>query len=140
MTTQLLNLVAHLSSLLEIPAPLESDTTKSTCVWAITGSHTLFFSTLPSGYSVSCHIGKLPEKNREDFYLLLMRANFLGQGTNGHIIGMDQEEKFLTLSSKISYDITTEEFKELIEDFLNFVDYWRAELTKHITRARGLLI
>ena len=129
-------LLEELAVLLEMPPP--AATNKDPLLsWSITPSHELQFSTSGTEHSVSCNIGALPERNREDFFLLLMRANFLGQGTNGHVIGMDKEEKFLTLSSKIPYDVNVKGFKEYIEDFVNFVDYWRGELTGHVTQARG---
>jgi len=60
----------------------------------------------------------------------LMKANLLGQGTGEQAIGLDHEEKSLTLSCIIPYDINYKEFKEKIEDFVNYLDYWRLESEK----------
>ena len=60
-----------------------------------------------------------------------MRGNFLGQGTGGGVLAMDDNEKFLTLTLTMPYDINYKNFKETLEDFVNFADYWRQELLAH---------
>lgn len=84
-------------------------------------------------------IGDLPEPKREELVILLMKANLLGQGTGGSAIGLDASEKFLTLSLAIPYDINYKLFRDSIEDFTNFADYWRKELLRHTQEAeKGL--
>ena len=85
---------------------------------------------LSPGFSLQSNISPVPAKKREDLYIYLMRANFLGQGTGGARIGMDSDEKFLTLSLGFSYDMDYQTFKESVEDFVNYVAYWREETTK----------
>ncbi len=84
-------------------------------------SEVLFFGT----------IGTLPKLKREEFFILLMKANFLGQGTGGAVIGMDPEENLLTLSLLLPYDMNYKMFREALEDFANFLDYWKTELISH---------
>lgn len=62
--------------------------------------------------------------------MLLMKANFLGQGTLGGAIGIDDEEKFLTLSLTLPYDVNQRTFKEAVEDFANILDFWRDEVAR----------
>ncbi len=64
----------------------------------------------------------------EDFYMYLMKANFLGQGTAGAVISIDPNEKFLTLSLSIPYEVNYRQVRDRFEDFLNYVDYWRTEI------------
>ena len=135
---KLQNLLDALAKTLELEPAVPSEKEPLTR-WKITPSHDLSFGTFDRGFTLNCIIGEPPTRNKEDFYLLLMRANFLGQGTGGHIIGMDKEEKHLTLSSSIPYDVDVKRFKEIVEDFVNFVDYWRGELTRHATQASGPL-
>ena len=71
----------------------------------------------------------LPHHKKEDALALLMKANFLGQGTGGSTIGLTEDESFLTLSLGLPYDINYKEFKEALEDFVNFLDYWKVKLT-----------
>jgi hypothetical protein len=76
-------------------------------------------------------VAPCPLKKQEEIFSQLMRANFLGQGTGGGVIGLDEDEKFLTLSSYLPYDMNYNTFKEALGDFANFVDYWREEILKH---------
>ncbi|MBI2742958.1 MAG: type III secretion system chaperone [Chlamydiales bacterium] len=84
-------------------------------------------------------IGALPQQKREELFILLMKANLLGQGTGGSAIGLDPAEKFLTLSLAIPYDMNYKAFRETIEDFTNFTDYWRKELIRHAEEAEKSL-
>jgi len=61
---------------------------------------------------------------------ILMHANFLGQGTGGARIGIDAEEKVLTLSVGFPYEMNYPPFKECVEDFVNYVVYWRDDVAK----------
>lgn len=92
------------------------------------GMHTMIVEELTPGFSLWSSIAHLPDGDKEDLYLHLMQANFLGQGTGGGSIGIDQEEKSLTLSLCIPYEVKYEAFKEHVEDFLNYVEYWREQI------------
>ncbi|MBS0585509.1 MAG: type III secretion system chaperone [Verrucomicrobia bacterium] len=70
-------------------------------------------------------------KDREAFYIYIMKANFLGQGTGGATIGIDPDEKFLTLSLVIPYEVNYKLFKDRLEDFVNYLAYWRKEFKNH---------
>jgi len=85
---------------------------------------------LSPGFSLHANVAPIPTKKREEFYIYLMRANFLGQGTGGARIGMDADEKFLTLSHGFSYDMDYQVFRDTVEDFVNFVAFWREETAK----------
>jgi hypothetical protein len=100
----------------------------------------LFLKEQETGLFLFSQIAPLPPQKREELFILLMKANFLGQGTGGSTIGLDKDEKFLTLSLTIPYDMNYKAFKEIIEDFANFVDYWRSEILRHAEDAeKGLL-
>jgi len=71
----------------------------------------------------------LPEYRKEGMLTLLMKANFLGQGTGGGSLGLTEDESFLTLSLGLPYDMNYKEFKESLEDFVNFLDYWKVKVT-----------
>ena len=89
---------------------------------------------------VAANILECPEKHRELLFTYLMKANFLGKSTAGAAIGLDAQEKFLTLSLTIPYDITYKAFKDTIEDFTNYLIYWREEIERHQMAAdRGIL-
>ncbi len=92
------------------------------------------------GVSFLGKIGPCPTVKREDLFILLMKANFLGQGTGGAVIALDGNENFLTLSSLIPYDMNYKMFKEALEDFANYLDYWREELVRHKKAAEESMI
>jgi hypothetical protein len=88
------------------------------------------FMDLEPGISVSSNICDCPKKNREDIFIWIMRANLLGQGTGSCRIGLSSDEKVLTLSLGLPYEINYPTFKEKFEDFINYVIYWREEIAK----------
>lgn len=142
MTTEIPKLPELLNELalaLEL-APLAPAEKKRPIRMALSPAHAIDFRELPKGFSMLSRIGECPPKNKEDFYLYLMRANFLGQGTGNYVLGMDPEEKNLTLSSYFPYEMDFKKFKETVEDFVNFVDYWKDELASHIAQADGTFI
>lgn len=97
---------------------------------SISSDLSLTIHTLSPGLSFHSRIAPISIQKRDELYIYLMRANFLGQGTGGARIGMDADEKFLTLSHGFAYDMDYQTFKESVEDFVNYVAYWREETAK----------
>jgi hypothetical protein len=85
-------------------------------------------------------LGPCPIKKREELFIKLMKANFLGQGTGGSTIALDENENFLTLSSVLPYDMNYKMFKDAFEDFTNYLDYWKEELVRHQKMAEESII
>ena len=83
---------------------------------------------LEIGLSLHANFGALPEEKREEVVMHLMKANYLGEGTGGGVIGMSADEKYLTLSLSLPYEVTYKTFKERIEEFVNYVNYWREQM------------
>ena len=96
----------------------------------LSASVTITAEELDPGIWLQAVIGPLPGGNREDLFIYLMQANYLGQGTGGSVIGMDADENFLTLSLSIVYDMNYRMFKEKLEEFVNYLSYWREELER----------
>ena len=71
-----------------------------------------------------------PQPKKEELLTLLMKANFLGQGTGGSVIGLTEDESFLTLSLALPYEMDYKAFREAVEDFVNFIDYWKGQIVK----------
>lgn len=94
------------------------------------GNEIIALKDLEPGVAMQAQISLCPEKKKEDLFIFLMRANLLGQGTGGARIGIDSEEKFLTLSLGLPYEMNYQSFKETIEDFVNYLIYWREEVAK----------
>lgn len=85
---------------------------------------------LEPGLYLHSMIASCPKEKREELFMLLMKANFLGQGTLGAAIGLSEDEKSLTLSLTFPYEMNYRTFRGKVEDFANIVDYWRDEITK----------
>jgi len=94
------------------------------------------FADLYPGVEMRAVIAFCPSKRREDLFIYLMRANLLGQGTGEARIGLDEQEKNLTLSLGLPYEMNYHAFKEAFEEFVNHLVYWReivAKFQKHET-------
>lgn len=85
---------------------------------------------LSPGVVLRSQVGTCPKEKRETLFSLLMHANFLGQGTGKMDLGLDADEKFLTLSAPIPYEIDYRDFKEKLEAFANFSAYWTEEIER----------
>jgi hypothetical protein len=103
---------------------------KESSVMLKVGEVELQLGDLHPGLSLFAKIGECPEGKREELFLKLMHANYLGQGTKDARIGLSGDEKFLTMSLGMPYEMTYSTFRDSIEDFVNFVLYWRKEVEK----------
>lgn len=86
---------------------------------------------LDNSYLLKGIIGERPQKNAESFLLKAMEANLFGMGTRGAAIGLNEDEKLLTLSLELDYNSSFKDFKEKLEDFISVIDFWRKEALKH---------
>lgn len=94
------------------------------------GKEIIALKDLDPGVALHGQIGPCPLKRREELFIYLMQANLLGQGTGGARIGIDQNEKVLTLSLGLPYEMNYQIFRETVEDFVNYLIYWRGEVSK----------
>lgn len=86
---------------------------------------------LDPGIYFYSQLAPVPKQRKEELFMLLMKANFLGQGTGGAVLGLMEDGSFLTLSLALPYDMNYKTFRETLEDFANFVAYWQKEIAKH---------
>lgn len=85
-------------------------------------------SSLPQGgIYFNCAIAAIPKGSEEALYTRALLGNLFGQGTKGAVLGLNESGTVLTLSRLIDYDIKFKEFRDLIEDFINSIDFWRSE-------------
>ncbi len=87
----------------------------------------IFVKDLNPGFYFLCQLMPVPEENPENIFMALMLGNLFGQGTGGSVIAIDQESNMLTLSFALPYRFTFQEFRNQLEDFTNYVDFWRRE-------------
>ena len=86
---------------------------------------------LEPGVTLRTNIHTVPEEKKEDLFIYLMKGNFLGQGTGGAVLGMSKDEKFLTLSSYLPYEMNYHSLKEKLEQFANYADFWQSEVATY---------
>lgn len=86
----------------------------------------------PPGFSLSCALAPMPGKNEEACLTRVMLGNLFGQGTKGAVLGLNSEGNMLTLSQTIDYTINYKDFRDVLEDFVNSVDFWREEVQKYM--------
>lgn len=123
-------LLGQLNSELELP-PISASDDKKIYHLALNPEMTISLKQLDPGIYLHAKVAPCPKEKREDFFIFLMRANFLGLGTGGSTLGLSEDEKFLTLSLALPYEMDYRTFKETLEDFVNFIDYWKEETTRH---------
>lgn len=97
---------------------------------AILPNLSILFHELESGFALHSSVAMCPIEKREERFILFMQANFLGQGTGGARIGLEADEKVLTLASGFPYEMNYPHFKESVEDFVNFVVFWRDKIAQ----------
>ncbi|MCE5316765.1 MAG: type III secretion system chaperone [Parachlamydia sp.] len=86
----------------------------------------------PPGFSLLCSFSPVPGKNEEAYLTRVMLGNLFGQGTKGAVLGINAEGNMLTLSQTIEYNINYKDFRDVVEDFVNSVDFWREEVQKYM--------
>lgn len=114
------------------PPPLEKDGSAKVELF----SFTITMVKLDPGVHFSAMIAPPPTKEMEEFLLKMMKANFLGQGTGGGVLGMNEDESFLTLSLSLPYEMNYRAFRDAIEEFVNYLEYWKTETAKYVAEVR----
>lgn len=82
---------------------------------------------LGNGFTLFSYVVDVPHEKEEEFFKEALLANLFGQGTKGGVLGLSDDARLLTLTQTIDYDIHYKEFRDIIEDFINAVDFWREE-------------
>jgi hypothetical protein len=121
--------LTKLASDLELP-PLAPKDKQSLYTLPLSEDLVISIREIGEGVAFFSNVAPLAFQKKEEAFTYLMKGNLLGQGTGDQALGLDPEEKNLTLSCIIPYDMDYGEFKERIEDFVNYLDYWREEVKK----------
>lgn len=89
-------------------------------------------STLPQGgIYLSGTVGQIGKGQEETLFTQALLGNLFGQGTKGALLGLNENGTVLTLSRLIEYDVSFKEFRDIVEDFINTIDFWREEAQKY---------
>lgn len=84
-----------------------------------------------TGLVLTCNIAAIPKGEEERLYTHALLGNLFGQGTKQAVLGLNESGSLLTLSRYIDYDVSFQDFREIIEDFINTIDFWREEVLMH---------
>lgn len=88
----------------------------------------------PPGIQLSADLGPINEEtNNEELYSKLLRGNFLGQATSGSVLGLDESASHIIIHHEHPIIRSYREFRDVIEDFVNTVSFWREEMSGHST-------
>lgn len=98
-------------------------------VWQIPVEEGIYvtLTQLPQGMHLFSSFMDAPIGEEEKLYEHMLYANLFGQGTQGAVLGLNEEGRKLTLSHLIDYDIDYKAFQDLFEDFVNSIDFWLEE-------------
>ena len=88
-------------------------------------------SDIPGGFMFHSFVAPFPKNHHEEsFATVVMRANLFAHPFQGIIFGLTHDGKTLTLSKIVDYEMGYPEFKIILEEFLNSIDFWRKEALK----------
>ena len=121
---QLLSYVKQLAFELEFDEKLEQDNFGA-YNFAFSKTFSINITTINDGFYFSSSLGLCPEKNMEEFFMLIMHANLFGIGTGGGVIGLNNEGKEIFFSLYYPQKTSYNGFKDLVEDFVNWMDVWQ---------------
>jgi hypothetical protein len=85
-------------------------------------------SSSPSGFHLYSEVTEVPQGNDEIVYTKTLNANLFGQGTRGSVLGLNDRGNMLTISQVVDYNIEYKDFKDIIDDFINTIDFWKDEM------------
>lgn len=123
----LVSFIKQLANDLELEEPLEAD---GHGFYTIAFSKSIHVSirALETGFYFVAVLGECPARNCEEFFIFAMQSNLFGIGTGGGVIGLNDEGKLLTLTLISPYQMSYRQFKEHVEDFVNWVDLWQKKV------------
>jgi hypothetical protein len=100
----------------------------------IDSSTTISIKELPKGFICKSPVAALPAVEQEDLLALLMRANYLGQGTKGGVLALNETGQTIVFFSSLVHEYNFREFKEKIEEFVNYLNYWKTRIKDEATK------
>jgi len=88
----------------------------------------IYISTISQGIYFECTLSPNESSQQETLYANLLLANLFGEGTHGAALGLTEDGKAVRLSQLLDVNTNYKSFKEALEDFVNIVDFWSAEI------------
>ena len=94
----------------------------------------LIFKELEKGFLIQSALDATPKENVEELFLLLLKANFLGQGTKGSYLALNESGETLLFMHEQTNQLNYPQFKEKIEEFVNYLNYWKLRVKEEIKK------
>ena len=122
--------IAQLAIDLEIEEDMATESPNEWCV-NLDKDISIIMREANPGFTLESPIAPVPQTNCEELFTDVMWGNLFGQGTGESTIGINADGQYFTLSRTIPYELNYNDFKDLLEDFANYVDFWQTEVGKH---------
>lgn len=119
-------LMEEYSKELEAEQPLSADN-DGTYTVPLDDAVVISITELNAKIKLTCQVAEVPTIKRQEFMEEALLGNLFGQGATDAIIGISEEGKMLTLTRVIDHEISYKEFSDVLEDFINSIDFWRDE-------------
>ncbi len=118
------DMIEQLKSELEIEIPTEVPG-----VWSLLldDGETVTITSVPQGFYLECRFGSYPSQEQLAFFTHALHANLYCEGTEECVLGIDEDGKTLVLSQGVEKTVDYPAFKEILEKFINSIDFWREE-------------
>jgi len=89
------------------------------------------------GMIVTSPLCTLDQEDLEEVYALLLEGNLFGQATGTYgVFGLTKNEKDLVLNFDLDMELNYSQFREKIEDFLNYVEYWQKKIELKLSESK----
>lgn len=86
----------------------------------------------PGGFALFAEVAPYPTTTDEEKFITdALTGNLYGKATGGAIFGVNENLTLLTLQRTVNYEISYKTFKEVVEDFITAIDFWREELAAY---------
>ncbi len=125
---ELRTFVLSLSKELSVAPPVLPQRREEAIVFTLRTDLLVKLFDIQPGIVMQGELATMPVHGQESLVLLLMRANLLGQGTGGGVLGLAPNLETVLLTSHFPYDMSYREFHAHFEDFANYMVYWREEI------------
>lgn len=89
---------------------------------------------IPKGFSLESTLCLVPKDLQEELLILLMKANFLGQGTDRGMLAISQNGLDFLYRKNVQESLSRGELKEHIEQFVNYLNYWKSRINEEIRK------
>jgi len=97
------------------------------------GDYSVSVQEIPEGIVLKSEMAPLPKFPKEEpFIEHALHAQLFGHGTHDCILGISADEGVATCTRIIDPSCNYKDFKLLVEDFFNDVDYWRDAAVKGV--------